>query len=131
MARALLFAPILLTVFLAPTGGTVLWIGVALVAVDQFAELLDPAYLGYLCADVEGQPDPCVKANAFALAERLSTVAAFFRRISFSVLRREGRAVSCAEAATQTGEHSRVGHEMLWNCAPENCWRRATSIRPV
>lgn len=39
--RSLLFAPILLTIFLAPTGGVVLWIGVALLAIDQLAEMLD------------------------------------------------------------------------------------------
>jgi hypothetical protein len=40
-ARALLFVPILATVFTADTGSLVFWTGIALVAADQIAELLD------------------------------------------------------------------------------------------
>jgi hypothetical protein len=40
-ARAVLFAPAVLLVFAAPTAGLALWIGVALLAVDQAVELLD------------------------------------------------------------------------------------------
>ena len=40
-ARALLFAPIVLLVFAAPTAGVMLWSGVALLAIDQVFEVLD------------------------------------------------------------------------------------------
>jgi hypothetical protein len=40
-ARAILFSPIVLLLFAAPTAGAVLWIGIALFAVDQVVELLD------------------------------------------------------------------------------------------
>ncbi|MCY1023993.1 hypothetical protein [Pyxidicoccus sp. MSG2] len=40
-ARALLFPPILVTLFLAPPQGFVLWLGLALVAADQCIELFD------------------------------------------------------------------------------------------
>jgi hypothetical protein len=40
-ARAALFAPILWLVFLRQTGGALLWVGVALVALDQIIEVLD------------------------------------------------------------------------------------------
>ncbi|WP_141619443.1 hypothetical protein [Myxococcus sp. AB036A] len=40
-ARALLFPPILATLFLAPPQGAVLWVGLALVATDQVVELFD------------------------------------------------------------------------------------------
>jgi hypothetical protein len=39
--RALLFAPILLSLFAAVSGGALLWTGIALVIVDQALELLD------------------------------------------------------------------------------------------
>ena len=39
--RAVLFAPILVTLFTSVTGGALLWLGVALVLADQIAELLD------------------------------------------------------------------------------------------
>jgi hypothetical protein len=39
--RALLFAPLVATVFLAPTAGALLWTGVGLVVVDTLLELLD------------------------------------------------------------------------------------------
>jgi hypothetical protein len=38
---ALLFLPMLLTIFLAPTGGLVLWLGVALVALLYWVEIRD------------------------------------------------------------------------------------------
>ncbi|NVI96985.1 hypothetical protein HV824_02455 [Myxococcus sp. AM009] len=40
-ARAVLFPPILATLFLAPPRGVVLWFGLALVALDQVVELFD------------------------------------------------------------------------------------------
>jgi hypothetical protein len=40
-ARAILFAPAVMLVFAAPTAGLALWIGVALLAVDQIVEMLD------------------------------------------------------------------------------------------
>lgn len=40
-ARAVLFPPILAALFLAPPRGAVLWLGLALVALDQGVELLD------------------------------------------------------------------------------------------
>jgi hypothetical protein len=39
--RAILFAPILLSLFTSVTGGALLWLATGLVAVDQAAELLD------------------------------------------------------------------------------------------
>jgi hypothetical protein len=39
--RALLFAPLVAIVFLAPTAGALLWTGVALVALDTLLEVLD------------------------------------------------------------------------------------------
>jgi hypothetical protein len=39
--RAVLFAPIVLLVFAAPTAGAALWAGVALLAIDQVLEVLD------------------------------------------------------------------------------------------
>ncbi len=39
--RAVLFAPIVLAIFAAPTAGWALWTGIALLAIDQLAELLD------------------------------------------------------------------------------------------
>jgi hypothetical protein len=40
-ARAILFAPAVLLVFAAPTAGLALWIGVAIVALDEIVEMLD------------------------------------------------------------------------------------------
>jgi hypothetical protein len=40
-ARAILFAPTVILLFAVPTAGVVLWIGVALVALDEIVELLD------------------------------------------------------------------------------------------
>jgi hypothetical protein len=40
-ARAVLFVPIVATIFVAPTAGAVLWGGVILVVADQLIEILD------------------------------------------------------------------------------------------
>jgi len=40
-ARAILFIPVLLTLFGVVSGGALLWVGIGAVAMDQFVELLD------------------------------------------------------------------------------------------
>ena len=74
-ARAILFAPTVLLLFAAPTAGAVLWIGIALFAVDEVVEILDVVEERPSRASIGGLSSPEYAVHVILVTLRVAAVA--------------------------------------------------------
>lgn len=71
---ALLFAPLLATIFLAPTGGVVLWAGIGLLVLTHAIEVLDVRAERASRADLGGVPRGELAIHVVLLAARSAAI---------------------------------------------------------